>query len=181
MNDSRTFDESDAISAATLWRAYLIAPLVAPVVFALSFFGLGILLENLGVIEIDNPVGFVAIPLLSLTVGVAASYCVAGFIGMPIAFALRRLRRLNAWTVHLAALVWGIACCLLEWIAMYQCTTPPKPLMLAMLPGTLAYGGLLIPSILLSATTFWWMLKRSPCPQRTTTKNAEPGVGADSR
>lgn len=142
-----------------LWRAFRVAPAVAPVVFAVLVFSLGSLLRPANDAEFGTPAGIIAVPILALTLGVPASYGIAGLVGMPIVFALRRRHWLNGWSIHLAALAWGIFLCLLLWLGAYACTAPPRPPLSSQLPGALVSGALLIPCILLSATTFWWMTR----------------------
>ena len=94
-------------STRRLWIAYGIAPLVAPLVSAVTVFVVGMVYLANHPEDTGTPIGVIAFPVVLLVVGVPASYVVAGLIGMPIAFALRKRNRLNGCTVHGAALLWA--------------------------------------------------------------------------
>jgi hypothetical protein len=125
-----------------MWRAYTIAPAVTPVTFIAIVFVAG-----------------VAIPLTIVAVGFLVCYLVAGLIGMPIAFALRRRNALNAWTIHASALLWGILwsiLCLI--VAIYIVVAIGGSI--HSLPLTAVYVfALMIPPVVLSGSAFWLLLK----------------------
>lgn len=147
--------------AKTLWWAYAIAPAVAPILFAVTVFVVGMTWLTLNPDFIGTPIGVVVIPIISLTVGVVASYFVAGVIGMPIAFFLRKREILNGYTIHGAALLWTFFFVGLLSAAMYATTTPQtRPPLTDFLSSTLILVFLIAPGILLSATTFWWIVSR---------------------
>ncbi|MFT5301276.1 MAG: hypothetical protein ACI87E_002924 [Mariniblastus sp.] len=146
--------------AKVFWWAYAFAPTVAPVLFAVVVFVAGSAYLALNPENTGTPIGVVAIPLISLTVGVICSYFVAGVIGMPIAFLLRRRNSLNGYTIHGAALVWSMVLAVLLGIGTYANTTPPRPAAGEFLLPLPVLFVMLAPGILLSATTFWWMVCR---------------------
>ena len=106
-----------------------------------------------------TPIGVITIPILSLTLGVVASYLVAGVLGMPIVFFLRNRGWLNGRAIHAAAFLWAIVFCALLEVAIYYVTTPPRPDLIAFLRPTLYIACIIIPCIMLSATMFWWMVR----------------------
>ena len=125
-----------------MWRAYAIAPAVTPVVFIAFVLAAG------GSV----PAGLMAMAFV-------ACYLVAGVIGMPIAFALRRRNRLNAWSIHGAALAWGAL-----WSAF--CTVWTISVVVAIggtihsVPLTAAWSfALMAPPVVLAGTAFWLLLK----------------------
>ena len=124
-----------------MWRAYAIAPAVTPLTFIaiVSIFG--------GTLQVSQ----IAIAFL-------ACYLVAGLIGMPIAFALRRSHSLNAWTIHVAALAWGILWSLF-------CTSVLIYVAVAIgasvesLPLTAAFvAAIMVPPVVLAGTAFWLLI-----------------------
>lgn len=146
-------------STRRLWIAYGIAPLVAPLVAAIAVFVTGLVYQTTHPEDVEvNPMSMVFAPVLLLIVGVPASYGVAGLIGMPIAFWLRKRGRLNGYTVHGAALLWAvvlgsglvIAALLMKW---HQ--TRDRPDFIEFLGGAFVIFLASAPFILLSATTFW--------------------------
>jgi hypothetical protein len=143
-----------------LWWAYAFAPAVAPILFAVVVFVVGSAYLAMNPEDTGTPIGVIVIPLISLTVGVICSYFVAGVIGMPIAFFLRRRNSLNGYTIHGAALIWSIVLAVLLSIGIYAYTTPPRPAAVEFLLPSLGLFVMLAPGILLSATIFWWMVCR---------------------
>ncbi|MFT5304117.1 MAG: hypothetical protein ACI87E_004002 [Mariniblastus sp.] len=141
-----------------LWWAYAFAPAVAPIVFAITVFLLGTLLHD--ATSTGTPIGIVLIPLASLTVGILASYVIAGFIGMPIAFFLRKRNKLNGFTIHGAALAWTVVMIGLPSTVMYAVASAQRPLLIDFLVSTLVMVAIIAPFVLLSATTFWWIVSR---------------------
>ena len=99
-----------APSNRTMWRAYAFAPTVTPIAFI-------VLLAVVGVV----------LPVPAIAAVIVICYLVAGLIGMPIAFLLRRLNALNAGTIHGAAFCWGA-------LSSVACTT-------AMISVAAAIGG----------------------------------------
>ena len=78
-------------SNRAMWKAYLWSPSVAPIAFVALVLLIGIFGEVFG-IEV-NPASMLILPVIALTFGVVSCYVVAGMIGMPIAFYLRRVSR----------------------------------------------------------------------------------------
>jgi hypothetical protein len=152
-------------STRRLWIAYGIAPLVAPLVSAVTVFVVGMVYLANHPEDTGTPIGVIAFPVVLLVVGVPASYVVAGLIGMPIAFALRKRNSLNGYTVHGAALLWaallgsGLAITGV-FIAWLQFNALPN--FIDFLGRALAMFLALAPFILLSATTFWLIGVRQP-------------------
>lgn len=144
--------------AKVLWWAYAFAPAVAPILFAVVVFVGGSAYLAMHPEDTGTPIGVVVIPMISLTVGVMCSYFVAGVIGMPIAFFLRKRDSLNGYTIHGAALIWSMVLAVLLSIGIYASTTPPRPAAVEFILPSLGLFVMLAPGILLSATTFWWMV-----------------------
>ncbi|MFO1042986.1 MAG: hypothetical protein U0941_14445 [Planctomycetaceae bacterium] len=125
-----------------MWRAYTFAPSATPLTFA-------VLTQAFGV------------PLSAgwIMAAFVASYVVAGVIGMPIAFFLRHIDQLNAWTIHAAAFAWGVL-----WLLF--CLVVSAYVVLAIggsiqsFPMLVALTFcLMVPPVVLSGTVFWWLLK----------------------
>lgn len=154
----------EASSTTRLWLSYGIAPLVAPLLAAITVFVVGFSYQAAHPEDIDlNPMSVFAVPIVLLLVGVPASYGVAGLIGMPIAFWLRKRGRLNGFTVHAAALSWTavLGAALAVVAAIFGPEGDGLHSCLAILGAGLGAFLMLAPFILLSATTFWLIGVRS--------------------
>lgn len=135
-----------------MWRAYLIAPAIAPIAFV-GILLLVVIASNFFDFEI-NPASVLILPVLAMTVGLVSSYVVAGVLGMPIAFCLRHMDRLSAWSIHLAALAWSL---LFSGLCALYFTHGN----MTEFPWAFCYVGIaLVPSVLLSGTVFWLLLRR---------------------
>lgn len=141
-----------APSNRTLWRAYFWAPSVAPIAFVGLVLLVGLVAPRLGV-EI-NPASMLLLPAIALTVGFASCYFVAGLIGMPIAFYLRRIQLLNGYSIHGAAFCWAVFFASVCAVVMVGGNRDELPLALCY------FGFGVIPPVLLSGTAFWLLLKR---------------------
>lgn len=131
-------------STYAMWRAYTIAPSVTPMTFMAIV-----------------PLVGVTLPANAIALGFFVCYLVAGLIGMPIAFSLRRMNSLNAWTIHGAALTWGLLWSLF-------CSVVTIYVVLAIdgsiesLPLTIGWFlALMVPPVVLAGTAFW-LLVRNP-------------------
>ena len=129
-------------STHAMWRAYALAPSVTPITF----------------IAIVSLVG-VTLPANAIAMGFFACYLVAGLIGMPIAFSLRHMNSLNAWTIHGTALAWGI-------LWSFFCTVATIYVVAAIdgsiqsLSVTLGwFFALMVPPVVLAGTAFWLLIK----------------------
>lgn len=153
----------EASSTKRLWLSYGIAPLVAPLLAAITVFVVGFSYQAAHPEDIDlNPMSVFAVPIVLLLLGVPASYGVAGLIGMPIAFWLRRRGRLNGFTVHAAALLWAaVLGAALTVVGVFVPEGDGSHSYLAILGVGLGAFAMLAPFILLSATTFWLIGVRS--------------------
>ncbi len=125
-----------------MWRAYALAPAVTPLTF-------------LAIVSI----GGVTLPAKAIALGFITCYLVAGLIGMPIAFSLRRRDLLNALTIHGAAFAWGTM-----WA--FFCTFAAIYVVGAIggsiqsLPLTTAwFSALMVPPVVLAGTAFWLLVK----------------------
>ena len=125
-----------------MWRAYAIAPAVTPLTF----------------ITIVS-IGDVTLPANVIAMGFLTCYLVAGLIGMPIAFSLRRRNSLNAFTIHSAALAWGMMWALFcTFVAIYVVATIGGSIQ--SLPLTTAwFSALMVPPVVLAGTAFWLLVK----------------------
>lgn len=137
----------------SLWTAYFIAPAVAPISFVVTLF-LVCAIATAFQIEV-NPASLLVLPLLALTVGMVICYVVAGVIGMPIAFYLRKRNILNGYTIHGAAFCWSVLFALVAGIPLSVFNGASW----YVAPGFISC--LTIPFVLLSATCFWLVLRRS--------------------
>jgi hypothetical protein len=143
----------------TLWWAYAIAPVVAPVLFAVFFFVLGMAALAANPNDPGTPAAVVAVPALSLTVGVVVSYFAAGVIGMPTVLLLEKRQMLNAYTIHGAALATSLVFISLSLGLLYVFTLPRIPIAQCVAVGTALFV-FTAPFVLASATTFWWIRSR---------------------
>lgn len=138
-------------SNRTLWMAYLFAPAVAPFAFVAIVVLAGFLSQVLG--GDVNEAAMLILPALALTIGLVSCYLVAGLIGMPIAFYLRRVNSLNGYSIHGAAFCW--AALFTSVCAIYMVGGSWNEL-----PFALCYVGVgVIPPVLLSGTAFWFLLR----------------------
>ncbi len=134
-----------------MWRAYFCAPIVAPLAFVAIVLVAGYLSVVLG--GDVNEASMIVLPAIALSVGVVSCYLVAGLIGMPIAFFLRRIDSLNAFSIHAAALGWALFFTTI--CAIYLVAGKWNELPLAMC----YVGAGVVPSVLLSGTAFWLLLR----------------------
>lgn len=139
-----------------LWKAYALAPAVAPISFVAILFMIGAICYAFDV-KI-NPASFLVLPLVAMTAGTIVCYLVAGCIGMPIAFHLRKRGRLNGYTIHAAAFGWslfvslaiGVPAAVFSGAPWYQVPLAPLLLLAAVAP-----------PVLLSGTSFWWLVRKN--------------------
>lgn len=154
------YDKMRDLNPRKLWVAFLVAPMVAPVLFSLIV----LIVLSVGLMFSDpkdpgTPIGVVMVPVLSLVLGVIASYFIAGVIWMPIMVFLKNQGLLSGRVIHLSAFVLAIILYVLLDISIYAITAVPRPDFLAFIRSTLVIGVIFIPCVMLSATTFWWMLR----------------------
>lgn len=138
-------------SNRVLWLAYLFAPAVAPLAFVAMVFLVAFVSFCFGVDV--NEASILILPVLALTIGVVSCYLVAGVLGMPIAFYLRRRNSLNGYSIHFAAFCWAALFTLF-------CAALFVGFNWNDLPLALCYIGLgVIPPVVLSGTAFWLLLR----------------------
>ena len=146
-------------STKRLCVAYGIAPLIAPLFAAITVFIIGFVYQTTHPDDVDvNPMALIFAPVFLLIAGVPSSYSVAGLIGMPIAFSLRKWSRLNGYTVHGAALLLAAVLALglaMAGVLSASLQSRDLPSFIEFLGGALAMFLALAPFILLSATAFW--------------------------
>jgi hypothetical protein len=134
-----------------LWWAYFWAPAVAPIAFVALVLLVGLVGEYFGA-EV-NPASIIVLPVIALTLGTVSCYFVAGVVGMPIAFYLRRIHSLNGYTIHGAAFCWAALFASVCAVVMVGGSWNELPL-------AFCYIGLgVIPPVLLSGTAFWLLLR----------------------
>ena len=143
-----------------LWWAYFIAPVVAPVSFAVFFFVFGMAALAANPDHTGTPVAVLAVPAMSLTVGVVASYLAAGAIGMPVVLLLEKRKMLNGYTIHGAALASSIVFITLSCGLLYALVPDPNTPVVELAAFGAALFVFTAPSVLASATTFWWIVSR---------------------
>jgi len=135
-----------------MWRAYAFAPAVTPIAFIAALAVMGVVL-----------------PVPAIIAVILICYFVAGLIGMPIAFAPRRMNALNAYTIHGAAFCWGV-------LLSFACAATMISVAAAIggtwdtVPLVALYIALIVPPVVLSGTAFWLLLRR----------NGASEVGGDS-
>jgi hypothetical protein len=154
------YDKMRDLNPRKLWVAFLVAPIVAPVLFALIV----LIVLSVGLMFSDpkdpgTPIGVVMVPVLSLILGVIVSYFVAGVIWMPLIVFLKNRGLLSGRVIHVAAFVLAILLYGLLELSIYAITAVPRPDLLSFIRSSLFIGAMFIPCVMLSATTFWWMLR----------------------
>jgi hypothetical protein len=145
-------DSNRMPSNRSLWRAYLFAPAVAPLSFVALVLLVGTIAARIGIET--NEASFVMLPMLALTIGVVSSYLVAGVIGMPIAFYLRRTNALNGYSIHGAAFCWAILFSIICGVAVIGGNWNELPLVACYI------GAGVVPPVLLAGTAFWLLVLR---------------------
>ncbi len=150
---------SEASRVGSLWWACAIAPLAAPVLFAMLFFIFGIVALAASPDHTGTPIAVLFVPALSLTAGVVASYLAAGVFGMPMVLWLEKRKMLNGYTIHGAALACSMILITLSCGLLYALSPRPGAI------GQLVFFGAAVfvftaPCVLASATTFWWVSSR---------------------
>lgn len=145
-------------SNGIMWRAYAVAPIATPVAFI-------VLLSFVGVV----------LPLPAIAAVTVTCYVVAGLIGMPIAFLLRRLDALNAFTIHGAAFCWGV-------LSSIACTAVVISVGAA-IGGTwnerqliTLHFSVIVPPVVLSGTAFWFLLRRMAAKEYGAGSSNDPSV-----
>ncbi|MFM8583341.1 MAG: hypothetical protein ACKOFW_17870 [Planctomycetaceae bacterium] len=137
--------------------AFLIAPLVPPVLAAVLVFAGGMLFSDPK--DTGTPVGIVLLPVLLLTVGGPLSYVVAGLVWWPVVWLLRKRGAFHFLAVHAAGLL--MACGLTAVLALgsYALTAPPRPPLRKLLVPTLVEAGLIMTCTLAAVQVFWWLAR----------------------
>jgi len=148
-------------STRALWLAYFWAPAVAPISFVIIVLAVAVVAHSIG--NEVNEAGLVLLPAIALTVGVGSSYLVAGVIGMPIAFLLRRRHALSGYSIHGAALCWALLFSTIASIATVGDNWDSLPIWLCYV------GAGVIPPVLLSGTAFWLLVRRYAKLEENTT------------
>lgn len=150
-----------APSSLTMWRAYAFAPAVTPIVFIA-------LLTVMGVV----------LPVTVIAAGIVICYLVAGLIGMPIAFFLRRRNALNGYTIHGAAFCWGMlssvasAAAAISVAAAIGGTWEAVPLVVA------GFSAIIVPPVVLSGTAFWLLLRKMTADGLGSNSNDAPSLAS---
>jgi hypothetical protein len=162
---NRSFGSVELVpSNRALWWAYFWAPAVAPLAFVAMVLLVGFLGEYFG-FEV-NPASMLVLPVIALTLGTVCCYFVAGVIGMPIAFYLRRIHSLNGYTIHAAAFLWAALFASFCAVVMVGGSWNE-------LPVALCYFGFgVIPPVLLAGTAFWLLLRQFSKSEDNTAMNA---------
>jgi len=140
------------IPVAKVWLAYAIAPAIAPISFIVFFVGVCAIAIAAG-FQI-NSASLLIFPIVGFGCGVIVSYVVAGLIGMPIAFYLRRRNRLNFYSIQLAALL----CSMFVIAAMLMTFFGGSWREFSMITSALVVG--ITPPVFLAGTLFWMLVRR---------------------
>jgi hypothetical protein len=139
-----------------MWMGFAVAPVVGPIAFVLW---LAIVFLFSTALNISVNTASVAVMTgIAVTVGIPASYAVAGLFGMPLAFFLRNRGRLNAFTIHSSALcISGIVAVCCQFLIVLEDVSLTARII------ALIYVFLLtVVPILLSAMTFWLIVRCPP-------------------
>jgi hypothetical protein len=96
--------------------------------------------------------------ILLLTYGLVAAYVLVGVVGLPTAYLLQRKSTLNLFTINIAALCWTVAMLIgLRLLAFSANASAPITAEIAtVLKGTF----FIAPSVLFSATIFYWIVTK---------------------
>ena len=159
------YEKTRPTSSRRLWRAFWIAPLVAPVMLAIDVFVVGSLFSD--PVDAGTPIGIIAIPLMALTLGTLLSYVIAGTLWMPLAFFLQKRGWLNGMSIHSMGFVFAIALYALFEVAIYFITTPRPNDIIEFMSSSIYIAGFVIPNIMLSVVAFWWLIREKPARQNS--------------
>ena len=140
-----------------LWRAFWVAPLVAPLLLAVDVFTIGLLLSDPK--DPGTPIGIILLPALILTIGVVASYFITAIFWMPIVIFLHRRKRLDGGSIHLMAFLLAVLLFAVIEAAIYFITTPRPNSIAEFIGSSLYIPGFVIPHIMVSALVFWLMVR----------------------
>lgn len=139
---------------STLWWAFAVSPLVAPITFAICFFVLGMIALTWNPDQSGTPAGVIIVPLLACTGGVFLSYVAAG-IAMPVIFYLENRKQLSAISISTTALFGLLGLVVLALIPSMIFGSPQN------IGQAIGFSGgaflILSPFVLTSALTFWWI------------------------
>ncbi len=133
----------------------LIAPLMAPLAAAALVFAVGLLFADPQ--DDGTPIGIVLVPVAMLTVGSFFSYLLALVIGMPIVLLLRMRKRLNGYTIHLAAALVSLLFAVAWTAVSFSLERPVAPANVVFLFGLTVL--FVAPLVLLSTAVFWWIAR----------------------
>ncbi|MFY7700613.1 MAG: hypothetical protein ACOVQH_10120 [Burkholderiaceae bacterium] len=159
------YEKTRPTSSRRLWRAFWIAPLVAPVMLAIDVFVVGSLFSD--PVDAGTPIGIIAIPLMALTLGTLLSYVIAGTLWMPLAFFLQKRGWLNGMSIHSMGFGFAIALYALFEVAIYFITTPRPNDIIEFMSSSIYIAGFVIPNIMLSVVAFWWLIREKPARQNS--------------
>mgnify|MGYP006276888177 CR=1 FL=1 len=162
---SGEYEKSRRPSTRRMWRAFWVAPAVAPILMAIEIFIVGMVFSDPK--DPGTPIGIILLPLMLLSLGMVFSYAIAALVWMPIVFHLRELHRLSAGTIHAAASLLAVACFALLEAAAYAVTTPKPTDLLGFVASSLPIAAILLPNILVSAAVFWMMIREPATPPTT--------------
>lgn len=154
---SLEYEKMHPSATKKLWRAFWVAPLVAPVLLAIDVFVIGLLLSDPK--DPGTPIGIILLPILILTLGVIASYLITAIFWMPLAIFLHRRKRLDGGSIHLLAFVLAVLFFAALEAAIYGVTTPRPASIAEFISSTLYIPGFVIPHIMVSALVFWLMVR----------------------
>ncbi len=143
-----------------LLRAFLIAPVAAPIVFSVITIVGGLIVLRFSPELVSTPIGLIVVPVLALSLGLVISYGLALMIGLPVVLLLRRAGKLNGWTIHGTAFICVLVPTLMLSVPELYANGPPRSWLEA-LQGFGILVAYLAPGALVSGTTFWWLMRRS--------------------
>jgi hypothetical protein len=153
------YEKSQNPSTRRLWRAFWVAPAVAPILMAIEIFVLGMAFSDPA--DPGTPIGIILLPILLLTLGGFIAYGIAAICWMPLIFFWRKRGWLNGGRLHLLAFLLALAVVALLEATIYAITTPRPTDFFELLSSSLIIAGFVIPNVMLSAVVFWMIVRPS--------------------
>lgn len=160
MDGNAEADRAQRAGGRRLLLAFLIAPLLPPVVAAVLVFTGGMLFSDPK--DTGTPVGIVLLPVLLLTVGGLISYLVAGLVWWPVVWLLRERGAFHWRALHFAGFLMACGLTALLSLVIYAITAPPRPPVRQLLVPSLWEAGLIITCTMVAVQVFWWIAREPP-------------------
>lgn len=162
---SREYGKCQNPCTRRLWRAFWVAPAVAPILMAIEVFAVGMAFSDPA--DPGTPIGIILLPSLLLTLGVVFSYGIAAICWMPLIFFSRRRGWLSGSAVHLLAFLLALSIVALLEAAIYAMTTPRPTDVVGFAVSSLPIASVVISDIMLSAAVFWMLIREPSARQES--------------